>query len=102
MRQPQHARRRRPGDDGDLVKRVLAVQVLEHRALQHTRMDALQHFLAVGAVHQQLHDLGIGQERAAVGVVGAHGDAPRVLDEQIPLQPDRPLQGVDEALCPCR
>ena len=39
---------------------------------------------------------GIGQERAAVGVVGAQRDPPGVVHAQEPLQADRPLQGVDE------
>ena len=56
----------------------------------------LEHVAAVGAVHQQANDVRVGEERAAVGVVGAHDDAPRIFDQQIPLQADRPLQGVDE------
>ena len=40
---------------------------------------------------------GIRQERAAVGVVGAHHDPPGIVDHQVPFQPDRPLPGVDQA-----
>ena len=52
---------------------------------------------AVGPVHEQPDDLRVGQERAAVGVVGAHHDSPGILDQQVPFQPDRPLPGVDHA-----
>ena len=40
---------------------------------------------------------GIRQERAAVGMVGANHDPPRVVDHQVPFQADRPLPGVNQA-----
>ena len=42
--------------------------------------------------------MGVGEERAAVGVVGAHADPPGVVDAEVPLQADGPLQGMDEVL----
>ena len=62
-------------------------------------------FERVGAqapVHQQGDDLRVGQERAAVGVVGAQRDPPGVVDAEEPFQADRPLQGVDEVLVAVR
>ena len=49
-------------------------------------------------VHQQPQDLRISPEAAAVGMVGGQVDAPRVVDEQQQLEPDRPLDGVDQVM----
>ena len=62
------------------------------------RWTLLEHVPAVRAVHQQANDLRVGQKRAAVRMIGAHHHAPRIVDQQIPFQPDRPLQRVDERL----
>ena len=32
-------------------------------------------------------------------MIGAHHHAPRIFDQQVPLQADRPLQGVDQRSC---
>ena len=97
----QNPRRAGAGDDGDFVQRVFAVEVGERAsAREPARVHVLSMSCAVGAVHQQADDLRIGQERAAVGMVGAHHHAPGVFDQQVPLQPDRPLQRMDERLVP--
>src|SRR5260370_6958090 len=95
---PENAGRAGARADGDLVKRVFAVEVLEDAAFEHAPMNAFQRLLPVGPVHEQLPDFGIGQKGAAVGMVRAHGHAPWVLDEQVPFQANGPLQGVYEAL----
>src|SRR5665213_4135988 len=98
MRQSENARRGRAGDNGDLVKRIFTVEVFEGRALQNLGRHTVQNFLPIGAIHKQLNDLWISEEGAAVGVICTHGDAPRVLHEQIPFQSDGPLPSVDKAL----
>ena len=76
-----------------------AVEVGQDDALQRLRPAACcTSLLAEVGVHQQLDDLRVAPEAAAVGMVGGQEDAPRVVDEQQQLQPDRPLHGVDEVL----
>ncbi len=66
--------------------------------MQNLDRHSLQNFLAVGVVHEQLDNLRVGEEGAAVRVVGTQRDAPRILHQQIPFQTDGPLQCVDKAL----
>ena len=51
------------------------------------RMDALESLLAIGAVHEELDDLGVSEEGAAVGVVGRQEHLPGAVDQQQQLQP---------------
>ena len=62
------------------------------RTAANLRRTRLQNVLPIGAIHQQANDLRIGQERAAVGMVGAHHHSPRIVHQQIPFEPDGPLQ----------
>ena len=96
--QAQHPRRPGAGDDGDFRQRVLAVEVGQGAALREFRRQPLQHLAAVVPAHQQGDNLGVGDERSAVGVVGAHRHSPRVAHQQVPFEADGPLQGVDEGL----
>src|SRR6516165_7495265 len=50
--EPQHPSGASPCDDGDFIKGVLPIQVLQYGALQHTRMDALKNLLTIIAIHQ--------------------------------------------------
>ena len=52
VRKPEHPGRTRPGDDRDLVQRVLAVEVWQHAPLPHPFRQPLQHLSAVVAAHQ--------------------------------------------------
>ena len=61
-------------------------------------MDGLQDILPIGSIHQQADDLRVGQERPAVGMIGAHDHSPGIFDQQVPFQPDGPLQSMHQAL----
>ena len=97
--QAEHPGRAGPGDDGDLGEASIRATGRPGRDRARTRSGSRPSASrAVAAVHQQGDDLRVGEERAAVGVVGAQGDLPGVVDAQEPLQADRPLQGVDGVL----
>ena len=70
---------------------------LSRRPFADSRRQGRDDLAAIGAVHQEADDLGVGEERSAVGMVSAHRDPPRIVDAEIPLQPDGPLPGVDQA-----
>ena len=97
VRQPQHLRRGGPRNDGDFVECVFPSQIAQHAVFSDGRMYTFQHFFAARPVHEQGDDFRIGQKRAAVRMIGAHRDPPRVIDEQIPFEPNGPLQRVDAA-----
>ena len=44
------------------------------------------------AIHEQTDDSRIGEEGAAVGMVGGQHDPPGVLDDQVPFEANGPLQ----------
>src|SRR4051794_40711037 len=94
--QAESASWRRAGDDRDLVERVLAIEPLgQGGAADRLLVGAAHLVLAEGAVHQQADQLRIGEERAAVWMIGREHQLPRILAEQEQLQPDPPLQSVD-------
>ena len=60
------------------------------------RMDLRQLPVAEVPVHQQPDEVRVAGKGRAVWMVGGEEYAPRVLHAQEQLQPDRPLQRVDE------
>ena len=84
------------GEDGDLRQRVFARDAAEGAGGGRGGIDGPQHVVAVAAVHQQADQLRIHREGRAIRMVGGEEDAPGILDQQEQLQPDRPLQRVDE------
>ena len=71
-----------------------AVQVSKHAFLEHRlRGRDLEYILTVGPdpIRSRMISADRSQERPAVGVVRAHDDSPWILDQQVPLQADRPL-----------
>ena len=79
-------------------KRVLAIEVGQIDALLRFGRQLAHLTLAELDVHQQPDDLRIAPEAAAVRMVGRQVDPPRIVDEQQQLEPDRPLDGVDEVV----
>ena len=95
-RSPSRRAGARAGDDRDLVERVLAVEPVGQRGAPDRPLVCAAHLvLAEGTVHQQADQLRVGQERAAVGVVGGQHHLPGIAAQQEQLEPDSPLQGVD-------
>ena len=95
--EPEDAGRCRTRHDGDLVQRVFARDVLRSEDRRGgIGMDAGQPLVAEAAVHQQPDEVRIARERAAVGMVGGEEHAPGIPHQQEQLQPDRPLQRIDE------
>ena len=68
----------------------------EDDALLRLGRQLLDLLLPELGVHQQLDDLRVPPEAAAVGVIGRQEDPPGIVDEQQQLQSDRPLHGVDQ------
>ena len=66
--------------------------------LEHSRVDLGQLFRAKVSVHQQADDLWVRQKAATVRMIGAHYYLPWIVNQQVPLESDRPLHGVDEIL----
>src|SRR5262245_56793068 len=61
-------------------------------------MDFFDNLLAVAAIYEQADDLWISQKRTAVGMISAHHDPPGIAHQEIPLEPNGPLQRMHEAL----
>ncbi len=87
-----------PRDDAELLQRVFAGDVLERAAPADGGMDAVEGRAAEGGVAEELHQMRIGGEVGAVGMVGGEGHPPRVVYREEPLEADRPLPGMDHAL----
>ena len=98
LRQAQRTRRTRRRDDRDVIQRVLPVEIRQHNPLLRHRRKLLDLLLPEVHVHQELHDLRVPPEAAAIGMVGRQKHPPRIVDEQQQLEPDRPLHGVDDVV----
>ena len=96
LRQAERAGGTRGGDDRHVGERVLTIDVAEIDALLRFGRKLAHLPLAELDVHQQPQDLRIPPEAAAVRMVGGQVHAPRIVDEQQQLEPDRPLHGVHE------
>ena len=96
--QAEHPRGPGARHHGDLGEAVFPRQFAQPGPTPDALGEGLQDVGTEPAVHQQGDDPGVRQERAAVGVVGAQGDPPGVIDPEEPFQADRPLQPVDEVL----
>jgi hypothetical protein len=94
--EPKDSGRARAGDDGDFVESVFAIQVGQGGALFYFGRAFLEHISTIGAIHEQPNYLRVGEKRTAVGMIRAHYNAPRIFDQQIPFQADRPLERMDE------
>ena len=87
------------GDDGDFVERVLAGEVAQAALLADCSRDTVEHVLPEPAVHQQGDDLRIGEERAAVGMIGAHRHPPGVVAQAGTTPGRSPIAGHGRAIC---
>src|SRR5665648_209505 len=86
------------GENGDLVQRVFARERRQNAHALRVRVDLLEHVVAEALVHEQPDQMRVGIERRAVRMVGGEEQAPRIVEQEERLQPDDPLQRVDEAL----
>ena len=98
VRQPRDPRRGRPRQDAQLLEGVLARQSPQRTAVADGRVNPREGLAPERLVAEELHEERVGEEVGAVGMIGGERRAPRVGEPQIPLQPDRPLPGMDQAL----
>ena len=98
VRQPRDPRRGCPREDAQFLEGVLARQSSQRAAVADGRVDPREGLAPKRLVAEELHEERVGEEVGAVGMIGGERRAPRVGESQIPLQPDRPLPGMDQAL----
>ena len=93
---PQNSSRSCARDDGDLAERVFAIDVGKLTAASDGRMTFFEHVVAKGAIHQHTDNFRIGSEGSSVGMIGTHHHFPRVVNHQIPVKTDTPLQRMNQ------
>ena len=97
-REPSDPRGGRPRDDAEFLEGVFAGDAGQRAPLPDGRMDPVERLATEGRIAQEPHEMRIGGEVGAVGMVGREHQPPRVGSREKPFQADRPLPGMHETL----
>src|SRR5439155_7537074 len=79
MLEAKRSRWTRPGDDGDLLERILTAEIRQYCLAYRPLIHPADLFVTKLPIHQQPDQARIHHERAAVGMVGREYEPPRIF-----------------------